>query len=150
MRNPNPPASSSADPGSSTLALLRSLLENLPHLISDRVHLLTLELRRAMQALALMVVLMIAAAVMLVTAWLALWVGLAAALIQAGLAWGWVLLLVLLLNGGAALAALMRARSMTHLLALPATKRRLTVAPAAAPVPAPGPAAAQAANGRAR
>ena len=104
----------------SVLQLLQSLWADLPGLVSDRVHLL---------ALAVMVALVIGAAVLVATAWLALWAGIAAALVEAGLAWGWAFLIVLVLNLGGAALALWRAKSLAHLLTLPATMRRLTVAP---------------------
>ena len=114
----------------SVLQTLQALWLDLPGLVSDRVHLLTLELKRAGGALALMLGLVIGAAVLASTAWIALWVGIAAALLHWGLAWGWVFLIVLVLNLGGALFALLRAKSLAHLLTLPATVRRLTVAPA--------------------
>ena len=126
----------------SVLQMLQALWLDLPGLVSDRVHLLTLELKRAGGALAVMLGLVIGAAVLASTAWIALWVGIAAALLHWGLAWGWVFLIVLALNLGGAAFALLRARSLAHLLTLPATVRRLTVAPtmvATALRPAPPP-----------
>ena len=78
-------------------------------------------------ALAQLVALAVAAAILLVTAWLALWVGIAGALISLGLPWGWALLLVIAVNVGAALAAVARGRNLLALLGLPATVRRLSV-----------------------
>lgn len=129
----------------SVLQMLQALWIDLPGLVSDRVHLLTLELKRAGGALALMLGLVIGAAVLASTAWIALWVGIAAALLHWGLAWGWVFLIVLALNLGGAAFALLRAKSLAHLLTLPATVRRLTVAPtlvatALRPAPPPAPA----------
>jgi len=112
---------------SSVIASLQSLLHDLPQVVSERVTLLSLELRRAMRALALLVALVIGAAVLLATAWIALWMGVAAALLDAGMARHWVALLVLVLNAGAALGLLLMASSKTRLLALPATVRSLTV-----------------------
>ena len=103
-----------------------ALLRDLPGLLSDRIHLLSLELRRASSALAQMVVLGLLAAILCATAWLALWVGITAALIQAGLDWPWACALVVLLNVGAAGWAGLRAASMSPLLGLPATLRRLS------------------------
>jgi hypothetical protein len=60
------------------------------------------------------------------TAWIALWVGLAAACIALGLAWPWVVLLVLFVNLAAAAWAALRIKALAPLLALPATLRRLT------------------------
>jgi hypothetical protein len=109
--------------------LLSQLLHELPGIVSDRVHLLSLELRRASRALAELVALVVGAAVLLITAWLALWGGLAAGAVALGLPWGWALVGVLLINLGAALWAVQRARSLAELLTLPATVRRLTVPP---------------------
>jgi hypothetical protein len=120
---------------SDSLSLLdnvKQLLRELPGLVSDRVHLLALELKRSGLALAQMVGLVVAAGVLLCTAWLALWTGIGIALVQAGVAWGWTLLLILLLNLGAAWLAVKRALALARFLALPATLRRLTLS---APVP---------------
>jgi hypothetical protein len=114
--------------GGGLFASLQALLQELPGLVSDRVTLASLELRRAGQALMQMLVLAVAAAILGVTAWLALWVGIGAALIDAGLAWGWALLLIVALNVGAAFIAVKRALALVTLLGLPATVRRLTVA----------------------
>ncbi len=113
----------------SLIALLWSLIHQVPAIVSDRVHLLTLELRRATQALVGIVVLMLCATVLLLTAWVALWAALAAVLIGAGWGTGWVALLIVALNGGAAAFALLRASRLAALLTLPATVRRLTVPP---------------------
>lgn len=110
----------------SLLHAAQALLRELPGLVSDRVKLLTLEMRRAGIALAQIVALAVASAILLITAWLAMWVGLAAALIAADMPWGWVFVLVLAINLGAAWLALKRARTLLALLGLPATVRRLT------------------------
>jgi hypothetical protein len=116
----------------SLLGSVRLLLEDLPGLISDRVQLLSLELQRAGQSLSQIVALVTAAAILLSTAWLALWAGIAAALVQAGIAWGWGVALVIVLNVAAAAWAIARARALSHWLRLPATVRRLTGTPAVA------------------
>ena len=113
----------------SLIALLRSVIHLIPAIVSDRVHLLTLELRRAMQALVGIVALMLCTVVLLLTTWVALWAALAAALIDAGWGIGWVALLIVALNGGAAAFALLRASRLAALLTLPATVRRLTLPP---------------------
>jgi len=109
------------------LRALLDLLGELPGLISDRVQLLALEAQRAAQSLARMVMLAVAAAVMLMTAWLALWGGVAMAAYQAGLHWALVLAVVVLVNAGAALLALRLAAQLAKLVALPATVRHLTL-----------------------
>jgi hypothetical protein len=103
-----------------------ALLADLPGLLTDRVRLMSLELRRASNALGQMVALGLLAAILFATAWIALWVGLAAACIALGLAWPWVVLLVLFVNLSAAAWAAMRIKALAPLLALPATLRRLT------------------------
>jgi len=103
-----------------------ALFADLPGLLTDRVHLLALELRRAGGALGQMVALGLLAAILFATAWIALWVGVAAAVLALGVAWPWALLLVLLVNLGAAVWALLRVKALAPLLALPATLRRLT------------------------
>jgi uncharacterized membrane protein YqjE len=103
-----------------------ALFADLPGLLSDRVHLLALELRRASGALGQMVALGLLAAILVATAWITLWVGLAAAFLAVGLAWPWIVLLVLFVNLAAAVWALMRVKALAPLLALPATLRRLT------------------------
>ena len=77
----------SAAPPPSWLASLQGLVQELPGLISDRIELLSLELQRAGQVLAQIVALIVAAAILAVTAWLALWGGVIVALIDAGLHW---------------------------------------------------------------
>lgn len=116
----------------SFLQLVFGLLQELPGIVSDRVHLLTLELQRARRALAQMIALSVAAALMALTAWFVFWIGLTAAAVEAGLAWGWMLLIVLAVNAGAAWFAVARVMKLATLLTLPATVRRLTVAPAPA------------------
>jgi uncharacterized membrane protein YqjE len=103
-----------------------ALFADLPGLLSDRVRLLSLELRRASNALGQMVALGLLAAILFATAWITLWVGLAAAFLAVGLAWPWIVLLVLFINLAAGIWALMRVKALAPLLALPATLRRLT------------------------
>ena len=111
----------------SVFEALQSLLHDLPQVLGARVTLLSLELRRAMRVLALLVALVLGAAVLLATAWIAAWWGVAAALLDAGLARHWVALLVLGLNAGSAIGLLLYARAITPRLALPATVRSLTM-----------------------
>ena len=103
-----------------------ALFADLPGLLTDRVHLLSLELQRASNALGQMVALGLLAAILFATAWLTLWVGLAAAFLAVGLAWPWIVLLVLFVNLTAAAWAVLRVKALAPLLALPATLRRLT------------------------
>jgi uncharacterized membrane protein YqjE len=107
-----------------------ALFADLPGILTDRVRLLSLELQRASNALGQMVALGILAAIVFSTAWIALWVGLAAAFLAVGLAWPWIVLLVLFINLSAGIWAVMRVKALAPLLALPATLRRLTDADA--------------------
>jgi uncharacterized membrane protein YqjE len=121
-----PPPDATADDLVSLPKALGALFADLPGLLTDRVHLLSLELRRASNALGQMVALGLLAAILFATAWITLWVGLAAAFMAVGLAWPWIVLLVLVINLGAAIWAVLRVKALAPLLALPATLRRLT------------------------
>lgn len=112
----------------SFLQTVFDLLNELPGIVSDRVQLLTLELRRARQALGRIVLLGVAAALLALTAWFALWIGLLIAAMQFEYGWAWMLALILILNVGGAWLAVARIRRLAAFLALPATVRRLTVA----------------------
>lgn len=101
------------------------VLRDLPGLLIDRIELLSLELNRAGLALTRIIVLAVAAAIFVATAWLSLWGGLVAALVALGLHWGLALVVALLLNLAAAVLALFRASQLTPLLKLPATRRHL-------------------------
>ncbi len=107
-----------------------ALFADLPGLLTDRVHLLALELRRASSALGQMLALSLLAAILFATAWITLWVGLAEAFLAVGLAWPWIVLLVLFVNLSAAVWALTRVKALAPLLALPATLRRMTASDA--------------------
>jgi len=110
--------------------LLADLARDLPGLLGDRVYLLGLELRRAGRACAIMVVMMAIAALMALTAWVALWVLFAFAALALGMPWSAVILLILLLNSAGAGLAVWRARRLVEYLTLPATLRRLSLTPA--------------------
>ncbi|NLD67939.1 MAG: phage holin family protein [Limnobacter sp.] len=117
------------------LHTLQALLEELPGLVSDRVRLLILELRLAGKSLGTMVVMGLAALVFGGTAWVALWVGVAAMLVSvAELHWGWAIGIVLLVNMAAAGFAVARALRLVDRLALPATVRQLTRSPLRKPM----------------
>ena len=116
---------------------LHALWRELPGLFSDRVELLSLELQRSVQALAQIVALMVAVAVLGVTAWLLLWAGVIQLLVMAGLPLALALLLAVAVNGLAILLALKRVRGLLPKLALPATRRHLMISPD--PTPEEGP-----------
>jgi len=121
-----PPPEAAPDEIVSLPKAISALFADLPGLLTDRVHLLSLELQRACAALGQMVALGLLAAILFATAWITLWVGLAAAFLAVGLAWPWIVLLVLFVNLAAAAWALMRVKALAPLLALPATLRRLS------------------------
>ena len=121
-----PPPEAAPDALLSLPKAVGALFADLPGLLTDRVHLLSLELRRASNALGQMVALGLLAAILFATAWITLWVGLAAAFLAVGLAWPWIVLLVLFVNLAAAIWAVLRVKALAPLLALPATLRRLT------------------------
>ena len=121
-----PPHEASPDEVVSLPKAVGALFADLPGLLSDRVHLLSLELRRASNALGQMVALGLLAAILFATAWITLWIGLAEAFLAVGLKWPWIVLLVLFVNLAAAVWALLRVKALAPLLALPATLRRLT------------------------
>lgn len=121
------PAADASSAGRPTLVqTLQALLAELPGLVSDRVTLLSLELQRASEALGRIVGMGLLAAILAATAWLALWVGLAAAMIRAGLDWPWACLVVTVVNLAGAGWAAVQVRALLPRLSLPATLRQLT------------------------
>ncbi|WP_235532007.1 phage holin family protein [Pelomonas sp. Root1237] len=122
-------ADSPQDQPAPLLEQLQSLWRELPGLVSDRVELLSLELQRAVQALAQIVALMVAVAILGVTVWLVLWAGVIRLLVAAGLPLEVALLLAIAVNGLAIVLALQRVRSLLPRLRLPATRRHLMLAP---------------------
>lgn len=121
---------------------LQSLVKELPALVSDRVDLLSLELQRAGRALTQIVVLVVAGAILGITAWLVLWAAIVVALVSLGMPLAVTLFVVLAINVGAAVWALMRVRRLVPSLGLPATRRHLMVSPSPLPpTDAPDPAA---------
>ena len=123
----------SAAPQTSMLQTLQGLWHELPGLISDRVDLLTLELRRASRALMQIMVLAVAATLLGVTAWLAMWAAVVGLLMIAGLHWSLALLVVLVVNLGVLWWAVARMRSLLPDLKLPATRRHLAFSPSPKP-----------------
>ena len=119
------PLVANAAPSAGLWATAQALLRELPALLSDRVELLTLELKRAGRALAEIVVLLVVAIILGVTAWLAMWGVVVGGLMAAGLHWAAALLAVLLLNAVVAVWAVARLRKLLPQLGLPATRRHL-------------------------
>jgi len=126
MTDDAPPPDGPPDEIVSLPKAIGALLADLPGILTDRVRLLSLELQRATNTLGQMVALGLLAAILAGTAWLAFWVGLAAALLALGIAWPWIVLLVLFINVSAAVWCVMRVKRLAPLLALPATLRRLS------------------------
>lgn len=131
MTSPRPGGAGVAPP--SLMQLAQRLLHELPGLLSDRIELLSLELERAKGALGRIVILIVAAAVLGVTAWLAAWAVVFLALLALGLPPLAALLIILVINALTAWWALQRARKLSGVVSLPATRRHLTLAPNAAP-----------------
>jgi len=119
------------EPGSVTslLGTVGMLIEEAQGALRGRMELFSLELRRTNSALAQMVGLALLAGLLASVAWLTLMVGLYMVLVSLGLHWSLAVLAVLLVNAGGAVAALMRARSLTSELGFPATRRRLRFGP---------------------
>lgn len=111
---------------------LHDLAAALPGLVTDRLELLALELQRASRDIAQIVALVLAAAILGVTAWLALCGGIALALVALGLSWPVGMLAVLLVNLMLGWAAVVRIRRLLAHLGLPATRRHLVFGAGAA------------------
>jgi hypothetical protein len=135
--DPSRPAEPPAPPPhtDSLLSALQALWRELPGLVSDRVELLSLELHRAGVALAQIVAMVVVAAILGVTAWLALWTGVVLALLAAGLHWAIALVVVLVVNVVSIWLAIARVKKLAPLLKLPATRRHLTITPSTEPKP---------------
>lgn len=103
----------------------QDLIAAMPGLVSDRLELLALELQRASRGMVQALALVLAAAILGATAWLALCVGAGLAVVELGLQWPMALLLVVLVNVMLAWAALARVRRLLGRLGLPATRRHL-------------------------
>jgi uncharacterized membrane protein YqjE len=140
--DPPPPGSPGPRQGNSTTSLLRqfkAVWRELPGLFSDRVELLSLELQRAAQSLVEIVVLLVGAAILGVTVWLALWAALVSLMVSLGLSLFAALLAAVVLNLVAMMLAVQRMRRLLPRLKLPATRRHLMLSPDPQPVHAPPP-----------
>ena len=111
----------------SLIDIVRGLLHDLPGLIGDRVELFSLELHRAGIALVKVLAMTVVAAILGVTAWLAVWSILVGLLLAAGWHWAAANGLVVLINIAAAVWAVRRVRSLMKQLSLPATRQHLMV-----------------------
>ena len=129
---PPPPSPGDGSGGGRPAPLIgdvQALLRLLPRLISDRVELLSLEMHRAGLALVQIAVLVVAIAILGVTAWLVLWGGVVAGLTAFGLHMAVALLIALLVNLGAVALAVVQVKRQLLLLNLPATRRHLMLNP---------------------
>lgn len=120
-------ASEPARPPESMIDMVRDVLHDLPGLIGDRVELFSLELHRAGLALVKVLAMTVAAAILGVTAWLAVWSILVGLLMAAGWHWAAANGLVVLINIAAAVYAVVRARRLMMHLSLPATRQHLSL-----------------------
>jgi uncharacterized membrane protein YqjE len=130
-----------AAPGSAAPSLsqqLHGLWHDVQGLVSDRVELLSLELQRAVQALIQIVALLVAVAILGVTAWLVLWGALIRLLVSAGIPLAAALLLAIAFNVVVMALAVMRVRRLLPQLRLPATRRHLMLSPDPRPQPPTG------------
>jgi uncharacterized membrane protein YqjE len=119
----SPDAAVHSDAG--LLGNVQALWHDLRALAQDHLQLAALETQRAGKSLVNMVVYAVAAAILLVSAWLGLLGALAFWLIAAGLEAGLALLLVAALNIGAAWVLFLMIRSSSQHLRFPATMRSL-------------------------
>lgn len=104
---------------------VQGLFQELPGVVSDRVQLLSLEVRQASGAIAMVVVMAVIALIGGATAWLAFWVAVGLAIASFGLHWGWAVGAVFALNLLIVVIALLMAKSRASGIGLPATMRHL-------------------------
>ena len=122
--------------------VLLSLLRELPKLVSDRVELLSLDLKRAGVALGQIIGLIVVLAILGVTVWLLIWAGVLLALVMVGLPrWG-ALLVAIAINSVALWWAVAQIRSRVPRLLLASFRRHLALSPLP-PVPEPAEPATQ-------
>lgn len=127
---------------------LQALWRDLQGLVSDRVELLSLELQRAVQALIQIVALLVAVAILGVTAWLVLWGAIIRLLVSAGMPLAAALLLSIAFNVVVIALALARVRRLLPRLSLPVTRRHLMFTSDLRPPPPDEPPAAPDSAGR--
>lgn len=121
-------------PAESPLQAVSALLAELPGLVTDRIELFKLEVGAAGAALVRIALMVVAAALVGATTWLALWAALAGALMWLGLHWALALLAVAAANAVAAVLALRHARAQLQALQMRATRRHLfSLSPSTSP-----------------
>jgi uncharacterized membrane protein YqjE len=102
-----------------------ALWHELRQLAHEQLGLAALETRQAGISLATMMGLAVVAALLLVTAWLTLIAGGVLWMIDSEVAWPWAILVVLILNLGAAALVIVEIRKKSRNLLFSATRRRL-------------------------
>ncbi|WP_416762949.1 hypothetical protein ACNI65_10695 [Roseateles sp. So40a] len=93
-------------------------------MVSGRLLLLSLELRRARHGLVSLVILGVVAAIAGATAWIAFWALIAALAVHFGLSWPWAFAGVLVLNLLVLVWVAAAMKALTPMLALPASRRQ--------------------------
>lgn len=141
---PHPPGPAAPSP---LPQQLQALWHDVQGLVSDRVELLSLELQRAVQALVQIVALLVAVAILGVTAWLVLWGAVIRLLVSAGMPLAAALLLAIAFNVGVMVLALLRVRWLLPRLRLAATRRHLMLRPEPSAPPPPDERPAESAAG---
>jgi putative superfamily III holin-X len=101
----DPALSSATDPGLSLSAALRSVYLEVSALLHDHLRLAALEAQRALRNVAMMIALGVVAALLAVTAWLALVAGLVALAVELGASWPAGFLVASIVSLAVALAA---------------------------------------------
>lgn len=120
---PEPPRSPPPDLG--WMGDLSGLGRAARGMVSGRLSLLALELRRAQHGLVSLVILGVVAAIAGATAWIALWALIAALAVHLlGLSWPWAFAGVLVFNLLVLLWVVAAMKSLTPLLSLPASRRQ--------------------------
>jgi len=136
-----PDAPAPVQPG--VLASAQALIGDLRVAFQERLQLLSLELRQAGLALSQMIMFAVMVALLIVSAWLALMVGLFMGSTAIGLHWSLAIGVVFAVNAGGAVALWLKVRRLTMQLMLPATVRTIR---ASLPVTGPTAPAAAASN----
>jgi len=119
-------AASTGDPPAPMGQGLKEIWRELPGLLTDRVDLLALEIKRAGAALVKLAMLVVAATVLIVTVWLLAWATAITAMVGAGLPVAVALALMLAVNAAALWWAWLRAQALLKRVNLSATFRHLT------------------------
>lgn len=103
---------------------LQGMVRSARGMLSGRLLLLALELRRARHGLVSLAILGVVAAIAGATAWLALWALLAALAVHFGLSWPWAFAGVLVVNVLVLLWVVAAMKALAPMLSLPASRRQ--------------------------